>query len=138
MRTDHSRYQSLKDISNNGPSWAKGCTSCQFGIVAAPDLTHAASLYMERLVQAIDGDIVFCTCQAGQRYRVSLLNRNRVITQQDKIDERIITHKVAGSEQTLTPENTLRIDSPIAIARQAINAARTLNVPTIHMTGEPA
>jgi hypothetical protein len=138
MRDERGRYNSLKEIAENGPTWAKGCTSCQFGIVAAPDLTHAAPLYMERLVQAIDGDITFCACQAGQRYRVSLLNRNRAITSQDKVDERIITHKIAGSEQTLTPENTLRIDSPLSIARQAINAARALNVPTIHMAGEPA
>lgn len=55
--------------------WARGCANCKHGIVSAPELTGACELYLERLVQVIDGDITFCDCQAGTRYHVFLKNR---------------------------------------------------------------
>ncbi len=74
-RDNHGRYENLKEISTNGPSWARGCDKCKCGIASAPELTGACELYLERLVQVIDGDIQFCTCTAGTRYRVFLQNR---------------------------------------------------------------
>jgi hypothetical protein len=62
--------------------WAAGCPQCTYGIVSAPELTRACELYLERLVQAIDGDITFCTCQAGQVYRVYLLNRRQALIEE--------------------------------------------------------
>lgn len=58
-----------------GNDWARGCPKCKFGIVSAPEFTGACERYLERLVQAVDGDITFCDCQAGTRYRVYLANR---------------------------------------------------------------
>jgi hypothetical protein len=110
--------------------------NCKHGILAAPELTGATPLYLERILQALDGDIRFCTCKNGEEQRIGLLNRHRAIVEQDKRDARILTHKTAGSEQTLNPENTLRIASPLDIARLAIEAARARNVPTVHGVGE--
>lgn len=122
MRDIHGRYTTLKEINANGPTWARGCDACTCGIVLAPELTGAAPLYMERLVQAIDGDITFCTCQAGQRYRVSLLNRRQEIIEQ--------------ARQSLKTTAKLKVDNPIDIARHAIRAAQARNVPTVHGVGE--
>lgn len=133
MRDTRGRYLNVKAITDIGPAWAKGCTACTFGIVSAPELTQAAPIFLERIIQALDGDITFCTCQAGQSYRVALRNRHRAIIEQDKRDARIFVHKVAGSEQPLTPDSTLRIDSPLEVARDAIATARARNVPSVHM-----
>lgn len=54
--------------------WAAGCGKCHHGLAIAPELTGACELHLERLAQAIAGEIVFCECQAGIRYRVFLLN----------------------------------------------------------------
>ena len=64
--------------------WPRGCTNCKYGIVAAPELTGAVSLYLERMVQMIDGDVTFCTCQAGTRYRSALLNRRQALIEEAK------------------------------------------------------
>lgn len=69
------RYKSLKELTEVSPDWANGCDQCKAGIVSSPALTGACELYLERLVQAIDGDIHFCDCKAGIRYRVFLKNR---------------------------------------------------------------
>lgn len=89
MRDDRGRYQSAKPITDSVPAWASGCEKCTCGIVAAPELTGAAPLYLERLVQAIDGDIHFCTCQAGKAYRASLLNRHQKLVEEARHDTRM-------------------------------------------------
>lgn len=122
MRDTHGRYNTTKDIADFAPSWARGCDACACGIVLAPELTGAAPLYLERLVQAIDGDITFCTCQAGQRYRVSLLNRRQQVLEQARQDAKGASSLVIGNQ--------------IDIARDAIHAAQAKRVPTVHMAGE--
>lgn len=137
-RDERGRYHSLKEITANGPAWASGCSECNYGIRLAPDLTGVVSLHLERLVQAVDGDITFCDCQAGQSYRKALLARFNVVKQEDARNARVVTHKVAGSDEPLNPLNTLRIDSSIDIARVAIEAARANHVPTVHLEKETA
>lgn len=122
MRDVHGRYNTTKDIADFAPAWARGCESCTNGIALAPELTGAVALYLERLVQAIDGDITFCTCQAGQRYRVSLLNRRQEIIEQARQDLKITAK--------------LKVDNPIDIARAAIRDAQAKRVPTVHAARE--
>lgn len=55
-----------------GPEWAKGCPSCQFGIVAAPDILRSFPLNEGRAVQAHEELILFCDCKAGHMYRQNL------------------------------------------------------------------
>lgn len=69
--------------------WARGCDKCKFGIASAPELTGACELYLERLVQAIDGDITFCDCKAGVRFRVFLLNRFQFLKEEARKDSRM-------------------------------------------------
>lgn len=123
MRDERGRYLSVKPIEDNGPTWARGCPSCTCGIVAAPELTGAASLYLERLVQAIDGDITFCTCQAGKSYRVSLLNRRQEIIEQTRRDAK--TTAIVGTS------------NPIDIARAAIQTVQAQRVPTMRLEPTP-
>lgn len=84
MRDTHGRYVDVKTIRDNGPTWAHGCANCKRGIVTAPELTGACEMYLERLVQAVDGDIVFCECQAGQSYRISLRTRYQKLVEEAK------------------------------------------------------
>lgn len=72
-----------------GNHWGRGCANCKYGMVAAPELTGACEVYLERLVQAIDGDLTFCTCQAGTRYRVFLLNRFQFLKEEARKDGRM-------------------------------------------------
>lgn len=122
MRNERGQYLNLKEIASNGPAYARGCPSCNCGIVLAPELTGAAPLYLERLVQAIDGDITFCTCQAGKSYRVSLLNRRQQVIEQAKQD-------AAGA-------SAIAVGSQIDSARYAMRAAQAKSVPTVHAAGE--
>lgn len=69
--------------------WAQGCKECTFGIVSAQELTGAASLYLERMVQMIDGDIQFCLCKAGTRYRSALMNRRQALIEEARADVRM-------------------------------------------------
>jgi hypothetical protein len=139
MRDERGRYINTKFISDNGPAYARGCPSCHYGIILAPEPSGAVELYLERIVQALDHDITFCDCQAGKSYRVSLLNRRQIILEQHKRDEgRKPQHKSAVSKEALTPENTLRIDNPIDVARAAIAIEQAKNKPTMHMSGAPA
>lgn len=64
--------------------WSSGCEHCTYGVVSAPELTGACELYLERLVQALAKEIVFCECQAGTRYRVHLLNHHQKLKEQAK------------------------------------------------------
>ena len=51
------------------PDGMRGCDKCQFGLVNPPPLNIAAPTYITRTVQASIGELTFCTCEAGQRYR---------------------------------------------------------------------
>lgn len=82
MRDERGRYHGTKPLIDLVPEWAKGCGNCNCGIVSAPELTGVASLYLERMIQAKDGTLTFCACQAGQRYRVSLLNRYQTLIEE--------------------------------------------------------
>jgi hypothetical protein len=135
MRDHLGRYVTLKDVTKNGPASAKGCDKCKFGIVSAPELTNTAPFVIERVLQMLDEEIVFCTCEAGQHQKVYLLNENQKMIEQDRKNALIITTKIAGSDEPITPQNKLKIDSPIGIARNAINAARANYVPRIHYDG---
>lgn len=128
MRNERGQYLNLKEIASNGPAHARGCPSCNCGIVLAPELTGAAPLYLERLVQAIDGDITFCTCQAGKAYRVSLLNRRQKLIEEARQDTRMVE---SAREKTHPDIENARL------AMSVVLAART---PTIHAakTAEPA
>ncbi len=87
--TNRNRYDVVKDITKIGPEWANGCAECNHGIVSAPELTGATTFYLERIVQAVDGDIVFCTCKAGTCYRASLLNRFQKLVEEARKDVRM-------------------------------------------------
>lgn len=52
--------------------WARGCSHCKFGIVAAPDIVPALPLHESRAVQANEDMILFCDCRAGFMYRQCL------------------------------------------------------------------
>lgn len=73
-----------------GNHWARGCPKCANGIVSAPPLTRACELYLERLVQAIDKQLVFCDCQAGTRYRAFLRNRSQILIEEARRDPRMV------------------------------------------------
>lgn len=121
MRDIHGRYTTLKEISDNGPSWARGCPNCQHGIVSAPELTGACSLHLERLVQAVGKQLVFCECKAGQAYRVTLLNLRQGLIEEARKDPRM-------------QEQAHRLTHPdIEVARAAVEAAYVMApAPTIH------
>lgn len=82
----------VKYPSSNENNWAMGCPKCRYGIAAAPELTGSCELYLERLVQAMNGDITFCECKAGIRYRSGLLNRRQVLLEEAKRDPRMAAH----------------------------------------------
>lgn len=111
-----------------GPEWANGCEHCKFGIVLAPEITGAVEFYLERLVQAIDGDITFCSCQAGIYYRSALLNRRQKLLDDAKHDPRM-------------QESASRRTHPdIENARQAMleNMGKMHHEPpTIHYEAQP-
>lgn len=69
--------------------WARGCPSCKYGIASAPELTGSSELYLERIAQALNGDIQFCTCKAGVRSRAHLLNRHQMLIEEARRDPRM-------------------------------------------------
>lgn len=75
--------------ASNENDWARGCDKCKFGIVSAPPLTGVASLYMERMAQALDKSLTFCSCNAGERYRAALLNRRQMLIEEARKDTRM-------------------------------------------------
>jgi hypothetical protein len=104
--------------------WAHGCPNCKHGIVSAPELTGAGELYLERMVQAIDGDIEFCKCRAGQAYRSSLLNRYEAMKDAAKRDGRM-----ADAAQRKTHPD-------IEATRRAMgNKVEFVRVPTMRYVG---
>lgn len=64
--------KALPTISHD--HWGYGCDKCRYGYVYAPDPRTSASLplYLQRAVQAANGDIEFCDCRAGIAARSSL------------------------------------------------------------------
>ena len=124
MRDIHGRYTTTKEIAEFTPEWARGCDACTCGIVLAPELTGAAPLYLERLVQAIDGDITFCTCEAGKAYRVSLLNRRQKLIEEARQDSRMVESA------------RLAMSVVLATRTPTIHAAQAQRVPTVHVEGE--
>ena len=124
MRDERGRYTTLKAVTDNGPTWARGCPSCTCGIVLAPELTGAAPFYLERLVQALDHDITFCTCPAGKAYHASLLNRRQKLIEEARRDPRM-----AESARDKTHPD-------IESARAAVRAAQAQRTPTVHLAGE--
>lgn len=82
---------------SNEQHWAVGCDKCRFGIVAAPQLTRICPLYLERMVQMIAGDISFCTCQAGQYYPVSLMNRRQQLIEEARQDKTMRSHAMRST-----------------------------------------
>ena len=127
MRDTHGRYASLKDIAANGPSWAKGCAHCTGGVMSAPDLTGAAPLYMERMVQHLDKSLTLCDCRAGRAYYASLGNRYRKLVEEARQDKR------------MTEWAARRSHPDIEAARLAVHAAYELaKPPTIHYEETPS
>lgn len=72
-----------------GPTWAYGCGLCNNGIVLAPALTGAVVLHQERLVQSIKGQIIFCECDAGERYRAGLAQRRWKLVEAARRDPKL-------------------------------------------------
>lgn len=126
MRDDRGRYHSTKPLSELAPSWANGCDHCKFGLIDAPDLTGVASVYMERLVQAIDKELNFCACQAGVRYRASLLNRRQQLLEEARRDTRMTD----AARRNSHPD--------IEVTRRAMRDSRPVGVPPIRWDGDAA
>lgn len=105
--------------------WGAGCDKCNYGIVAAPELTGAVELYLERIVQALNGDITFCECQAGTRYRVSLLNRRQKLIE----DARKGKLMAAYAQRQSHPD--------LELAQKLVLQSYEAHVPTIHLAEEP-
>lgn len=108
-----------------GSHWGRGCKECKCGLVGAPELTGACEVYLERLVQAIDGDLEFCACQAGTRYRAFLANRFLFLKGEAKRDRRMAQFVAQNSH----PD--------IESARRAMDGSYgMLKMPTIRWAGE--
>jgi hypothetical protein len=111
--------------ASNENDWARGCPKCKGGIASAPELTRACELYMERLVQALDKQIIFCECKAGTRYRAYLLNRRAIAIEE-----------VRG--HNLSPQKALDMHPDIAAARKSISHSYEMaRLPTIHWEPTP-
>lgn len=125
MRDERGYYRDTKPLEELVPEWAHGCENCQYGIVQALPLTGATELHLERLVQAIDKQLVFCTCKAGTRYRSFLLNRRQFLLEEARRSPRMGQAAARASH----PD--------IDIARQRIHKSyETAEPPTIHYEGE--
>jgi hypothetical protein len=124
MRDIHGRYSETKPVEDYAPEWAVGCEHCVYGIASAPDLTGAVSISMERLVQAIDKDLVFCACTAGVRYRNYLRNLHQKLIEEAR-------------RLPMMQEQTGRNTHPdIEMSRQKIIAVHLqAPAPTMHMEG---
>lgn len=125
MRDVHGRYSNTKPVTELVPEWADGCDNCTCGVVSAPELTGAAPLYLERMVQHLDKSITFCDCRAGRAYYASLGNRYRKLVEEARKDKRM----AEWAARTSHPD----IDS----ARQAVHAAyEAVKPPTVHFEEE--
>lgn len=54
---------------DGAPHWATGCESCQFGVVAAPEIVRVLNVSEGRAIQMDEGLIEFCECRAAHMYR---------------------------------------------------------------------
>lgn len=126
MRDLRGRYSQPKPLTESVPAWAQGCERCNCGIAFAPDLTGAAPLYLERMVQHLDGSIAYCDCRAGKAYRASLGNRYRKLIEEARKDKRMT-------------DFVLRTSHPdIEAARRAVHAAYEASPPpTVHAGTAP-
>ena len=97
----------------HGPAWANGCEQCRYGIVNYDKPHGGDSLYMERLVLAVDGALEFCTCQAGHMMRQYLRRQYKAV--------QAITVTLSGMEQSA---GEMMLDQ----ARRHVSA----RVPNIH------
>lgn len=105
--------------------WAFGCPKCKYGIVAAPELTRACDLHMERLVQAITKQIEFCDCKAGIRYHVYLKNRWRMLIEEAR--------RMAPKDNRMLAAAGRQSHPDIEIAMHAIEKSYAmLPAPTVH------
>lgn len=126
MRDVNGRYTSLKSIMELGPDWSHGCPKCKYGIVDAPQLTGAAPLYMERMVQHLDKSLVFCDCRAGKAHYAALGNRYRKLIEEARKDKRLADF----AARTSHPD--------IEMARRAIyDAYASAPAPTVHYEAQP-
>lgn len=104
-----------------GNHWGRGCEQCAYGIVDAPTLTGACEVYLERLVQMIDGALNFCSCRAGSRYRAFLLNRFQFLKEEARRDHRMTAFVALNSH----PD--------IESARRAMDSSYgMMKMPSIH------
>lgn len=125
MRDIHGRYHTLKEITEFGPDWARGCENCECGITNAPDLTGACSFYLERIVQALETKgAIFCGCRAGLAARSNLLNKRQALIEEARKDPRMLVQAMAQTH----PD--------IEHAKRKVDEARAMNVPTIHFEKE--
>lgn len=101
--------------------WGRGCARCKFGIVSAPQLTGACSLYLERVVLMTAGDIEFCECRAGKAHHAALLNRKQSLIEEARKDPRMA-------------EQAARLSHPeLDIAKHLLGAGR--GVPSMRWEG---
>ncbi len=110
-------------------SWAKGCKSCTYGIVAAPEITGACEFYLERLAQAINGDITFCDCRAGTSYRVSLLNRRQKLIEEARKYPRMVEQAKRSTHPDILSAQVLILEKFAKMQHD--------KVPTVHFVTEP-
>lgn len=89
------RIETLPHSNEN--EWALGCPQCSYGLVNAPERSGACELYLERLVQAIDGELTFCTCRAGTCAYANLKNRLLILRGEAKRDGRMASFAERGS-----------------------------------------
>lgn len=105
--------------------WASGCEHCHYGYVSAPELTGACSLHLERLVQAINKQLTFCECRAGQYGRKFLLDLRQKLIEEARKDPRM-------------QEQARRLTHPdIEIAQSLVTRSyMMMPAPTVHADGE--
>lgn len=105
--------------------WAAGCDKCDKGIVSAPPLTGACETYLERLVQALAKELVFCDCQAGKQYYAFLLHRHAFLKREATQHPLMAQYAQRGTH----------LD--IEVAKLAIEHSYLMgNMPTIHAADE--
>lgn len=82
-----------------GPDWARGCPSCEFGIVVAPDILAAFPINESRAMQAAEQLVEFCDCRAGHMYRQNLRKHYNALNMETR--RSILEHINAASVPTV-------------------------------------
>ncbi len=108
---------------------AHGCASCSYGIVAAPEITGACEFYLERLAQALNGDITFCDCRAGTNYHANLLKRHRKFVEEARRDPRMVEQAKRGTHPDIEQAQVLMLER--------FGKMHHDKVPTIRFVEEP-